>query len=207
MTVEVELSEGKLDGFSDLLLLDVHSSDISVGAVMALSSEEGRRVSSTRLGPSAAREENSNSHVRPLIRTQHADARIRLRRQHIDERIRMAMQSDRATGLQQLPINRTEDPHDVIRSSRTPYDSRMLINRLEELPNDQGDGLDALDFLLRSEEFPLEVLLLVFDVFLLETEEFEVLFELFELEVEVLCRQGGEQRRFLVHRRGEGGVL
>lgn len=62
----------------------------------------------------------------------------------------------------------------------------MLVDGLEELADDEGDRLDALDLLLSSEELALEVLLLILDVLFLKLEEFEVPLQLLVLQEEVL---------------------
>jgi hypothetical protein len=73
----------------------------------------------------------------------------------------------------------------------------VLVNRLEELADDKGYGLDTSDLLLRTNELPLEAGLLVFDVAFLYLEEFQVTGELLVLDVQVLLLQLLEEGSFL----------
>jgi hypothetical protein len=45
-----------------------------------------------------------------------------------------------------------------------------MVNGLEELANNEWHGLDAFDLLLRSNEFPFEIRLFVFDIAFLEID-------------------------------------
>ena len=92
----------------------------------------------------------------------------------------MAMQRDGATRLEEFAVDGAQDSDDIVAPRRAPHDARMLINRLEELADHERDRLNPLDLLLRADELPLEVLLLVLDVLFLQGEEVEVLFELLD---------------------------
>lgn len=154
------------------------------------------------------KEKNSNSHIRFLIRAKHTNTTIRFGREYIHQTITVSMKSDRTGRFQQLPVDSTQDPHDVVTPRRTPHNGRILINRLQELPNDERDGLDSLHFFLGAEELSFEVRLLVFDVGFLERQEGEVLLESLETEVEIIVGRRWRCRRDLGKRRrweGRGG--
>lgn len=121
----------------------------------------------------------------------------------------MTVECDRATRFQQFPIDRTQDPHDVVAPRRTPNDPSLVIDRFQELSNHEWNGFDSFHFFLCSEKFTLQVEGFIFDVVFLEREEFEVGFEFGEFEVEVFgCgREGREESCLIVHSGGEGGFL
>ena len=54
----------------------------------------------------------------------------------------------------------------------------ILIHSLQKLPYNQWDALDSLHLLLGMEEFLLQVLLLILDVFLLDLQELQLLLQL-----------------------------
>lgn len=56
--------------------------------------------------------------------------------------------------------------------------SCILIHSLQKLSDDQRDALDSLHLLLGMEEFLFQVLLLIFDVFLLHLQELQLLLQL-----------------------------
>lgn len=58
----------------------------------------------------------------------------------------------------------------------------VLIHSFQKLANDQWDALDSLYFLLGVEEFFLQILLLVFDVLLLDLQELQLLLQLLEAQ-------------------------
>lgn len=101
------------------------------------------------------------------------------------------MQRHRGARLQQLPIDRAQDPHVVIRSGRRSDDSVVLIDHLHELADDERDRLDPLDLLLGAEVLALEVLELVLDVLLLDVDELDLALEGFEDGVEIVVGGGG----------------
>lgn len=107
------------------------------------------------------------------------------------------MQRHRSAGLQQLPIDRAEDPNVVIRSGRRSDDAVVLIDHLHELADDEGHRLYPLDLFLSPEELALEVLELVLDVLLLDVDELDLALERFEEGVEVVLGGdgGGAGRR------------
>lgn len=61
-----------------------------------------------------------------------------------------------------------------------------LVDHLDEVADDQGDGLDALQLLLGADFLALELLLVLLDEVLLDFEELEVAVELLKLLVLVL---------------------
>lgn len=77
------------------------------------------------------------------------------------------MKRDRSTRAKELSVNGTENAYVVVGSSGGAYYTCVVIYHFKELPNDQGDGLDAFDLLLGSEELRFEVFLFFFDVFFL----------------------------------------
>jgi hypothetical protein len=200
LTVEVELGEGKFDGFADFLLLNVHTSDVRVFA-------ECRRSISAVQGQE--RKGKENAHIRFLIRSEHGNARVRLRGKNIDERVRVTVQRNGRTRLEEFAVDGAQNPNDVVTPRRRPNDSSVVIDRFEELSNHERYRLDALDFFLGSEKLSLEVAGLVFDVVLLEGEEFEVGFELGEFEEEVFVggREGRVESGGVLNGGGEGRVL
>lgn len=83
----------------------------------------------------------------------------------------------------------------------------MLIDGLEELPDDEGHRLDTLDLLLGPQELPLEVLLLILDVLLLQLEELEVPLEFLVLDEQVLFAEDAlSQARLLCELVRRGGL-
>ena len=107
----------------------------------------------------------------------------------------MAVESNRSRGLQKLPINRAKNPDVVIRASSRSDDTIVLIDHLHELADDEGHGLNPLDFLLGSKELPLEILLLILDVLFLDVDELELALEGFEAAIEIIFV--GKGRRLL----------
>ena len=61
-----------------------------------------------------------------------------------------------------------------------------LVDNFNELADDERDGLDPLEFDFGSDQFVFQVFLFVFDVFLLDVEEVEFLFQTLEALVEFL---------------------
>ncbi len=59
------------------------------------------------------------------------------------------------------------------------------VNHLKELPDDQWNGLDPLDFLLRAYELTLEVPGLVLEVVLLGLKELDLLLKFLHALVKV----------------------
>lgn len=91
------MCQGQFNGLPNLLLLHVHSTNISV------------------------------CYVRLLILAQHRNGRVGLGRKDIDESIRMAMQSDRGGGLQLFTIERGQDTDDIIRAGRRLNNSGAVV--------------------------------------------------------------------------------
>ena len=156
LLIEVKVGQRQLDGLFHLLLLRVHAADVAV------------------------------RHVGLLIGPQHGDGGVGLGREDVDEGVGVFVQRDRRRRLQQLAVQRAQDADVVIRSGGGAHDARVLVDGLEELSDDEGDALDALDFLLGVEKLLFEVSLLVFDVFLLNLEEFELLLEPFVARVKIV---------------------
>jgi hypothetical protein len=111
--------------------------------------------------------------------------------------------------LEQLAVDGAQDPHNVVAPRRAAHNCRVLINRFQELADDEGDALDALDLFLGAEELAFEVARLVLDVVFLKGEELEVGFELGELEKKVFVggRESREEGGRVLNGRGEGRVL
>lgn len=64
--------------------------------------------------------------------------------------------------------------NDIVGARRGADDAGVLVDSLEELADDEGYGLDALDLLLGANELALKIELLVFDVAFLNGEELQV---------------------------------
>lgn len=62
----------------------------------------------------------------------------------------------------------------------------ILIYHFDEVADDERYCLNALEFLLRADLFPLELLLIVLDELLLDLEELEVSLKLMQLLVLVV---------------------
>lgn len=80
----------------------------------------------------------------------------------------MAMQGHGRRRFQQLAIQRAEDPDVVVGAGGGSDDTAVGVHHFEELSDHEWNGLDPLDFFLRTKQLSLEVLLLVLDVFLLQ---------------------------------------
>lgn len=118
------------------------------------------------------------------------------------------MQRDRATRFEQLPVNRTQDPDDIVAARGTAHNSRVLVDGFEKLANDEGNTLDSFHFFLGAQEFAFEIAGFVLDVVFLEFEQFEVGGELREFEKEVFIRgQGRVESGRIMYCSREGRVL
>lgn len=88
----------------------------------------------------------------------------------------------------------------------------MLVNHLEKLAQHQRHTLDPLDLHLRPQQFPSQVLLLLLNVILLDSQEFQLALERLEGLVEIffffwVFGRGGVQGgffRFSLERENEG---
>ncbi len=65
-------------------------------------------------------------------------------------------------------------------------DACVLVNGLQELSDHQGDGLNPLDLLLSSNQFPFQVLLLILDIFLLQLQELQMALQVLVPCVEII---------------------
>lgn len=104
------------------------------------------------------------------------------------------MQRDRSGGLQELPVDGTKNPNIVIRAGGGTDDAVVLIDHLHELADNERNRLDPLDLLLSAEELALQILLLIFHVFLLNVDELQLSLQRLQAAVEVVVVGG------LVHR-------
>lgn len=59
------------------------------------------------------------------------------------------MQRDRRARFEQFAVDGGQDSNDVVAPCRAPNDSSVVVDRFEELANDQWHRLNALHFLLR----------------------------------------------------------
>ena len=64
----------------------------------------------------------------------------------------MAVESDARGRLKEFAVESGEDADDIVRARRRADDGSLLVYRFEELADDKRYGLDALDFLLRTDE-------------------------------------------------------
>jgi hypothetical protein len=65
------------------------------------------------------------------------------------------VQGYRRVGLEQLAIQSAEHTNVVVRPRGRANNASVFINRFQELANDQGNGLNPLDFLLANTCEPL----------------------------------------------------
>mmetsp|Transcript_6056 Transcript_6056/g.18332 ORF Transcript_6056/g.18332 Transcript_6056/m.18332 type:complete len:476 (-) Transcript_6056:96-1523(-) len=156
LPVQVVVRQRKLHGLSDLLLLDVVASDIRV------------------------------RHVRLLGVRQQRDGGVCLGREDVDECVRVAVERHRGRGLEKLPVDRGQDAHVVVGPRRGAHDRGVLVDHLQELPDHEGDGLDALHLLLGAHQLPPQALGLLLDVVLLDLQELELLLQRLQGRVQVL---------------------
>ena len=105
----------------------------------------------------------------PLRLGEERDGGVGLGRQNIYKGIGVAVQRNGRARLQQFPIERWEDADIVVWARGGSYNARVGVDHLQKLPNDQWNWLDALHFLLRTQQLTLEAALLLFDVFLLQS--------------------------------------
>jgi hypothetical protein len=169
--------ERQLNSLADLLLLGVHATDVRV------------------------------RHIRLLVRADDGDRRVRFGREDVDEGVGVPVERDGGRGLEELAVERAEDADDVVRARRRADDARVLVDRLEELADDERDGLDALDLLRRAHELALQVRLLVLDVRLLDLEQLQVPAQLLVARVQVLLLELAHQVDLLGHDRAKGRLL
>jgi hypothetical protein len=101
------------------------------------------------------------------MRGAHGDATVGFGREDVDEGVGMTVKGNGGGGFEELAVDSGEDADDVIGARRRTDDAGMLVDGFEELADDEGNRLDALDLFLSSNQLALEVLLFVLDVFLL----------------------------------------
>lgn len=128
--------------------------------------------------------------VRLLGLAEKRNTGVGLGRQNVDEGVGVAVQGDGGGGLEMLSINSTENPDVVIGSRGGPDDAVVLIHHLHELTDHQRHRLDPLHLLLGAEELPLQILLLVFHVLLLDVDELQLALQGFQAAVEVVLVGG-----------------
>lgn len=95
------------------------------------------------------------------------------------------MECNGCVGLKFLSVEGAEDP-DVERGAIGRVDEGViLVDHLNEVADGEWDCLDPLELLSASHKLPLKALLVVLEVLLLDSEEFELLLELLELAIEL----------------------
>ena len=77
-----------------------------------------------------------------------------------------------------LPATTYCIPDIVVAAGGGAHNPGVLVHGLQELANDEGNGLDPLHLLLGVEVFLLQVALLVLDVLLLHLQELQLLLQL-----------------------------
>mmetsp|Transcript_17559 Transcript_17559/g.48731 ORF Transcript_17559/g.48731 Transcript_17559/m.48731 type:complete len:236 (-) Transcript_17559:140-847(-) len=113
------------------------------------------------------------------------DSGVALRWEDVHHGVRMAVQRDAGVWLQQLAIQGTEYSHVVVGSRGAGNDAVVGIDHFVELPDDQGDGLDAPDLLLGAKQLALQVLHFILQVLLLQFYELELLLKALHLMVQI----------------------
>lgn len=104
----------------------------------------------------------------PLRLAEQRDGRVCLRREDVHQRIAVPVQCHAGTGLEQLSIERGQDPDIVVGACCGADNARVGVHHLQELTDDQRHGLNALDFLLGAQQLALQAALLLLDVVLLQ---------------------------------------
>ena len=66
----------------------------------------------------------------------------------------------------------------------------LLVDHLEELADDEGHRLDALDLLLAAQEFSLQMFHLILDVVSLDFDELKLLLQLCHFQVQAISNGG-----------------
>ncbi len=108
--------------------------------------------------------------------------------------MRVSVHGDACGYLKFFSVESGEHSDEVV-GSTTGGDERMvLIDHLDEVTDDEGYSLDALELLLGPDFLSLEFLLVFLDEILLDFEELDVSFKLLELLILILvvslCEMG-----------------
>jgi len=98
------------------------------------------------------------------------------------------VQSHGGGGFEQLPVQRAEDTDVIVGARGGAHDAVVGVHHLQELADDQGHGLDALDLLLGVQHLPLQVQLLLLNVLLLDIQKLQLALQGLEAGVQVLLR-------------------
>lgn len=109
------MSQGQFDGLLDLLLLNVHSSDVGVGDIWLL------------------------SHLH------HLNGGVGIGWQNVNDRLRGSVQSNPCIRLEILPVQGGQHSHIILRSLRTANNAIRLVNHFHEVTSAQVYGLNTFD--------------------------------------------------------------
>lgn len=113
--VELWMSQRKFDSLFDLLLLDIHTTDVCISDIWLL------------------------SHLH------HLDGSVCISWQNVDNGLRRSVKSNSSVWLEILPVQNGEHSHVVLRSLRAADNTVILVNHLHEVTSSEINRLDSLD--------------------------------------------------------------
>ncbi len=86
----------------------------------------------------------------------------------------MPVHGNTRRGLKLFPVQSREHSDIVVGSTGRRYEAVVLVDHFDEMPDDQGDGLDSLELLFGAELLSFEFDLVLLDVVFLDVQELKV---------------------------------